>query len=161
MPPSGGIFLLYLFFGTFMPKVIPALNATETDSWIASPLAKGRRIFTNYMLSDRWQSHSFDNKTGSIVDILLETDTDEVEMARLVRDNLTALYQLHFDRVDVSTRVDIEAKELSIGITWYQDEVPYTITMADTPFDTILAHIANEHNTGDPLYETRYQLFSS
>jgi hypothetical protein len=143
-----------------MAIVIPTLSATETDSWIEGPLARGRRLFTNYMLSDRWQSHSYDGATFSIVDILLEVENSDAEMARLVRDNLTTLYQLHFDRVNVSASVDVEAKELSIGITWYHNDIPYSIAMADTPFDTILANVSNEHNTGDPLYESRYQLFS-
>lgn len=144
-----------------MAKVVPTLTATDTNTWLDSPLAKGRRLFTNYMLSDRWQSHSFDDKVFSIVDILLETETSDAEMARLVRDNLTKLYELHFEQVNVSTSVDSESRELSIGITWYQDNIPYTITMSDVPFDTILANVTNEHNTGDPLYESRYQLFNN
>ena len=134
-----------------MPTVIPVLSSSETDSFLSSPLAKGRRILTNYLLTDRWQSHAYNSTIISAVDILLEHTDDEEEMRKAVLSSLTKLYGLHFEKVDIDVRVDSVARTLNISITWFDKGIPYSHSMGGVEFDKILMQVTNEHNYGSPL----------
>ena len=139
-----------------MATVIPSLSASSTDTWISSPLAKGRRILTNYLLTDRFQSHAYSDTVYSIVDILLEITEDEVAMSELVKRSLTSFFSLHFPKVDISVDMNLTKRELTVGITWFENNVPYSAVMNDIPFDTILSNVTYEHNYGDPIHASRY-----
>lgn len=129
-----------------MPKVIPVLNDT---SWTDGPLAKGRALLANYMLTDRWQSHSYNSTVYSIVDIMQEYPDDPEEMQRKVQQNLTDMYKLHFDSVDVYVELEPEpSKTLNISLTWTQDGSKYSITNHLVSIKDTLSKVADLHNYG-------------
>lgn len=134
-----------------MPKVIPALTTTDTSSWITGPLARGRALLANYLVTDRWQSHSYADRVFSSVDIMQEKQDDETDMRDQVRDQLTAMFKLHFDTVDVSVDFDAPGSNtLNVGIGWKVDGVKYTIASRTLTTGDTLTSIANTHNTGHP-----------
>lgn len=134
-----------------MPTVIPTLTSSDTDTFIVSPLAKGRRLLTNYLLSDRWQSHSYNSTIASAVDILLEYTDDLDAMARLVKANLERLYLRHFEKVNLDVYANEDTRTLHIELTWFHSSIPYSYIMHGVEFDKILSRVTNEHNFGDPL----------
>lgn len=139
-----------------MPTVIPTLSSSDTDTFISSPLAKGRRLLTNYLLSDRWQSHSYNSTIASAVDILLEYTDDMDAMVNAVKTNLEKLYLRHFEKVNLDVYAEEDTRTLHIGLTWFHDSVPYSYIMHGVEFDQILSRVTNEHNLGDPTNDSRY-----
>lgn len=140
-----------------MPIVIPSLTSDTTSTWVTGPLARGRLLLTNYLLTDRWQSANYAETIFSVVDILLETPDDDAEMMRKVRSSLSTLFELHFTNVEVSIHLEeLPIKTLSIGITWTHAGEKYSIPDYTVTLNDVLSRVVHEHNTGDPLNATRY-----
>lgn len=129
-----------------MSKVIPVLDIQDTDTWVNSPLAKGGRLLANYFVTDRWQSTVYSNKVYSVVDILLEYPDDNAKMISLVKSNITEMFTNHFDEVNVEVSMPT-SNTLVVGITWFSDGVPYSISNYQTQLD-VLMKVINLNNTG-------------
>jgi hypothetical protein len=134
-----------------MATVIPVLSTSTVDTFLSSPLVKGRRILINYLLTDRWQSHSYNTTIISAVDILLEHTDDHEAMREAVLKSLQKLYGLHFEKADIDVSVNLEERALDIGVTWFENGIPYSYAMTGVEFDKILGHVVNEHNYGEPF----------
>lgn len=133
-------------------KVVPVLSADNLTAWIHSPLAKGRALLANYFVTDRWQSHSYQDTIYSIVDILLEQPEEEALMVMAVKTALSNYFSLHFTNVEVDTSIKIvnEERVLSLSISWTVDDVTYSISEYRRNLDA-LQFIILESNTGHPL----------
>ena len=131
-------------------KVLPVLDISATDTWLNAPLAKGRRLLANYFLTDRWQSHAYEDTVFSAVDVLLEytEEEDEAAMVAKVTESLTSLFKLHFDRADVLVNLVSDTRVLDVGVTWYVGNTPYTFSNYVGIAD-VLSTVTNFHNTGN------------
>lgn len=142
-----------------MTIVVPVLDVgsdTTSDSFISGPMARGRALLANYLVTDKFQSYSFSSRVYSSVSLIQETPDSDTDTLNSVYQDLTALYGLHFDSVDLAVEYSTTNRHrMDISISWTEKGQRYSFIQSGVSLTDNLTYIVNEHNTGNPNAGTK------